>query len=95
MLISALLIALIIQAIKLVDIRPYLEDITFPESINTFSKLSYELNSDNFISQIVSIKNAWIDGMFMTTLLIYILPSMIIFILSFVYIKKKNKKERS
>ncbi len=94
-LIFSLLIGLIIQVIKLVDIRPYLEDIPFPESINTFSKLSYELNSDNFISQIVSIKNAWIDGMFMNALIVYILPSMIIFILSFVYTKKKNKKERS
>ena len=66
----------------------YLETISLPSFLSTFSNLSYELNSNNFISQIVSIKNTWINEMFISTL-IYILPSMVIFILSFVYTKKK------
>ena len=72
------------------DITQYLENIFLPDIKNTFPNLSNELNSNNFISQILNIKNAWINEMFISTL-IYILPSMIFFIISFVYIKNKEK----
>ena len=89
-LISSLSIGLIIQSVKLIDITPYLENISLPDIENTFPNLSKELNSNNFILQIVDIKDAWINEMFISTL-IYILPSMIFFIISFVYIKNKEK----
>tara|TARA_Y100001970_G_scaffold287190_1_gene411276 strand:- start:41485 stop:43371 length:1887 start_codon:yes stop_codon:yes gene_type:complete len=92
-LISSLSIGLIIQSVKLIDITPYLENISLPDIENTFPNLSKELNSNNFILQIVDIKDAWINEMFISTL-IYILPSMIFFILSFVYIKNKEKNKK-
>ncbi len=92
-LISSLSIGLIIQSVKLIDITPYLENISLPDIENTFPNLSNELNSNNFILQIVDIKDAWINEMFISTL-IYILPSMIFFILSFVYIKNKEKNKK-
>ena len=92
-LISSLLIGLIIQSVKLIDITPYLENISLTDIKNTFPNLGNELNSNNFISQIVNIKNAWINEMFISTL-IYILPSMIFFILSLVYIKNKEKNKK-